>query len=77
MPSMQPVTLAADEAAFLAARLRRLFAHYGYALPDFARDDASLIRIAGSAIGAVLTNAGVALPAPAQRQSSNQRDEKE
>lgn len=51
------VTLSADDAAFLSARLRRLFAHHGYALPDFAKDDASLIRIAGSCIGAVLTNA--------------------
>jgi hypothetical protein len=56
----QDVTLTHDEAAFLAARLRRLFAHHGYTLPDFAKDDASLLRIAGSAIGAVLTNVGVA-----------------
>jgi hypothetical protein len=51
------VTLSADDAAFLSARLRRLFAHHGYTLPNFAKDDASLIRIAGSCIGAVLTNA--------------------
>jgi hypothetical protein len=55
----QGITLTTDDAHFLAARLRRLFAHHGYALPDLARDDASLLRIAGSAIGAVLTNVGV------------------
>jgi hypothetical protein len=49
--------LDANEVNFLAARLRRLFAHHGYALPDLARDDASLIRIAGSCIGTVLTDA--------------------
>jgi hypothetical protein len=53
----QSVTLTAEDAKFLAARLRRLFAHHGYALPDFTKDDASLIRIAGSCIGAVLTDA--------------------
>lgn len=51
------VTLTTDDAAFLAARLRRLFALYSYSLPDFARNDASLIRIAGSCIGAALSTA--------------------
>jgi hypothetical protein len=49
------VTLEAADAAFLAARLRRLFAFFNYSLPSFAADDARLIGIAGSAIGAVLT----------------------
>lgn len=57
--SNEAVTLDAQEAAFLAARLRRLFAHFQYELPEFAKGDAdaSLIRIAGSCIGAVLAKA--------------------
>lgn len=43
-----------DADAFLAARLRRLFAHFDYPLPSFAKDDARLIGIAGSCIGAIL-----------------------
>jgi hypothetical protein len=53
----QSVTLTAEDAKFLAARLRRLCAHHNYELPKFATDDASLINIAGSVIGALLTNA--------------------
>lgn len=53
----QPVSLTAEDAAFLAARLRRLFAHFNYPLPAFAANDAQLIGIAGSAIGAVLASA--------------------
>lgn len=49
------LTLDANDARFLAARLRRLFAHFDYPLPDFAADDARLIGIAASAIGALLT----------------------
>lgn len=51
-----PVTLSPCDAAFLAARLRRLFAHFNYTVPSFAGDDASLLRVAGSCIGAVLAN---------------------
>jgi hypothetical protein len=55
------VTLSADDAAFLAARLRRLCAHMNYTLPKFADDDSALINIAGTVIGALLMN----LTAPA------------
>jgi hypothetical protein len=49
------LTLSPLEVAFLAARLRRLFAHFGTTLPKFAENDARLIGIAGSAIGMLLT----------------------
>ena len=62
MPSMQPLTLTADEATFLAARLRRLFAHFDCHVPDFADNDASLIRVAGSCIGGLLANQAEAKP---------------
>jgi hypothetical protein len=45
--------LTAEEAAFLAARLRRLFKHFGYPVPEC--NDSHLIRIAGSCIGGLLT----------------------
>lgn len=48
------VTLSADEAAFLAARLRRLCERFDYPLPNMAASDASMIGIAGSCIGAIL-----------------------
>lgn len=48
-------TLEDVDVKFLAARLRRLFAFFNYPLPSFAADDARLIGIAGSAIGALLT----------------------
>lgn len=58
-PAPSPsLTLSADDTAFLAARLRRLFSHFGYSLPAFAVKDASLIRIAGSCIGAILSQIG-------------------
>jgi len=53
--SVAGAMLSADDAAFLAARLRRLFAHFAYPLPPFAERDESLLRIAGSCIGGVLT----------------------
>lgn len=57
-PAPANVVLTRGEAHFLAERLRRLFDHFGYALPDFASSDASLIGITGSAIGAVLAGGG-------------------
>lgn len=62
MPGMQPVTLIADEAAFLAARLRRLFQHFSIPVPD-GGDDGRLIGCAGAGIGLLLTGRtdGVAL----------------
>lgn len=56
------LTIDGMDAHFLAVRLRRLFAHHGYVLPEFAKDDASLIGIAGTCIGAILTRAAVAGP---------------
>jgi hypothetical protein len=50
------LTLSAQDAKFLAARLRRLFAQFNFPLPDGAKDDASLIEITGAAIGLMLTN---------------------
>jgi hypothetical protein len=52
----------AADLAFLAARLRRLFAHFNYPLPAFAADDARLIGIAGSVIGGLLTRWETAQP---------------
>jgi hypothetical protein len=48
------ITLDANDARFLAARLRRLFAHFGIPVPN-ADDDAHLIGNAGAAIGMLLT----------------------
>jgi hypothetical protein len=48
------VTLEAADAAFLAARLRRLFAHFKVAVPD-GGDDARLIGNAAAGIGLLLT----------------------
>jgi hypothetical protein len=59
-PVAQPVD--AGDIAFLAARLRRLFAHFDYPLPAFAADDARLVGIAGSAIGGLLTRWETAQP---------------
>ena len=43
------------DVSFLAARLRRLFAAENYSRPEFAKEnDAALIGIAGSVIGAIL-----------------------
>lgn len=50
------LTMDADEVEFLAARLRRLFNHFKYPLPDWAKDDKHLIGIAPTCIGAVLAN---------------------
>jgi hypothetical protein len=50
------VTLNAEDTHFLAVRLRRLCAHLKYTLPQFATDDAALVNIAGTVIGALLTN---------------------
>jgi hypothetical protein len=50
------VTLDEAEAHFLAVRLRRLCARLNYTLPEFSKDDRALINIAGSVIGALLTN---------------------
>lgn len=47
--------LDANEVKFLAARLRRLFEHFGIPVPD-AQDDHRLIGVAGAAIGMLLTN---------------------
>jgi hypothetical protein len=55
-PAPANVVLTREDAHFLAVRLRRLCAHHGYQLPKFAADDASLINIAGTVIGALLTN---------------------
>jgi hypothetical protein len=66
-PAPANVLLTREDAHFLAVRLRRLCAHHGYALPKFADDDANLVNIAGTVIGALLTNLthGVATtPAP-------------
>lgn len=49
----QPVTLSASEVAFLAARLRRLFADFEIPVPG-GDDDARLIGNAGAAIGLLL-----------------------
>jgi hypothetical protein len=51
------LTLSAQDAKFLATRLRRLFAQFNFPLPDSAQDDARLIEITGAAIGLMLTNA--------------------
>ena len=56
-PEALSLTLSANDAKFLAARLRRLFAQFNFPLPDGARDDTRLIGLAGSAIGLMLTNA--------------------
>lgn len=53
-PAPANVVLTRDEAAFLAARLRRLFDHFGYPVPHFTENDASMIRVAGSCIGGLL-----------------------
>jgi hypothetical protein len=50
------VTLSTEDAHFLAVRLRRLCGHLNYTLPQFASDDAALVNIAGTVIGALLTN---------------------
>ena len=51
------VLLDASEARFLAARLRRLFHHFGPKTPSWAEeDDARLIGIAGACIGMLLTD---------------------
>jgi hypothetical protein len=66
-PAPANVVLTREDAHFLAVRLRRLCAHLHYALPKFADDDANLVNIAGTVIGALLTNLthGVATtPAP-------------
>lgn len=56
--SYKPAALALDEGEveFLAARLRRLFNHFKYPLPNWAADDKHLIGIAPSCIGGVLAN---------------------
>jgi hypothetical protein len=51
----------ASDSAFLATRLRRLFAHFGIPTPD-AGDDARLIDCAGAAIGMILTRLETAEP---------------
>ncbi|WP_152567213.1 hypothetical protein [Cupriavidus metallidurans] len=53
----EAMTLDAGEIEFLAARLRRLFAHFRYQIPHWAHtDDRKLIGIAPSCISAVLAN---------------------
>lgn len=47
----------ADEVRFLAARLRRLFQHFGQGVPEGA-SDTHLIGIAGSLIGSLLRAQG-------------------
>jgi hypothetical protein len=51
---MKPLTLDAAEVAFLAARLRHLFAHFEIPVPG-SDDDARLIGNAGAAIGMLLS----------------------
>jgi hypothetical protein len=63
LSELPSVTLSGEDAHFLAVRLRRLCAHLNYALPKFAEDDASLINIAGTVIGALLTNMTHGVPA--------------
>ncbi len=55
-PAAAPLmSLDTEEVRFLAARLRRLFAHFEYELPDTAeRDDEFIIRVAGVCIGDLL-----------------------
>ena len=52
-PAASPVA-GVEDAAFLAARLRRLFAYFKCQLPESAADDTNLIDIAGSIIGNLL-----------------------
>ena len=59
------VSLDANETQYLAARLRRLFAHFGLSLPEGHKDDARLIGIAGAAIGMLLTRWECGDPQPA------------
>lgn len=54
MTQAPAVTLSAEDAHFLAVRLRRLCARMDYTLPKFAADDAPLVNIAGTVIGALL-----------------------
>jgi hypothetical protein len=49
------LTLDHDEMHFLAARLRRLFEHFGLPLPDARQNDTRLIGLAAPAIGILLT----------------------
>lgn len=53
-PAHAGLTLDANEVRFLAARLRRLFAHFGVPVPN-EQDDGRLIGIAGAGIGLLLT----------------------
>jgi hypothetical protein len=59
-----PITLDATDARFLAARLRRLFAHFGIPVPN-AEDDEHLIGNAGAAIGMLLTRRETESPSAA------------
>lgn len=56
------LTLDANDTRFLAARLRRLFEHFGVPVPG-ADDNARLIGSAGAAIGLLLTRHETAEPA--------------
>jgi hypothetical protein len=73
---MADLHLKAGEVKFLASRLRRLFDHFGYELPDLAVEDTDLIRITGTCIGDLLrrlnTTGVMAAPAPAEPQPSAQ-----
>jgi hypothetical protein len=48
------VMLSAQDAAFLATRLRRLCKHFNFQPPGGSEDDAQMIGMAGSAIGLML-----------------------
>jgi hypothetical protein len=70
-PADGELTLDASEVQFLAARLRRLFNHFKYPLPEWAKDDKHLIGIAPTCIGAVLANlnADRAIPSPGKAEA--------
>jgi hypothetical protein len=63
------VVLTPKDAAFLGARLRRLFAHFKVAVPD-GGDDARLIGHAAAGIGLLLTVHAHGLLASCQQEES-------
>ena len=56
------VNLDDGEAAFIAARVRRLCKTFGYPVPD-AKDDEFVVRVSGSLIGGLLTDVEARKPA--------------
>lgn len=66
------VNLDDGEAAFIAARVRRLCKTFGYPVPD-AKDDEFVVRVSGSLIGGLLTD--VEARKPAAKKNGAMRDD--